>query len=347
MKRRYAVFATVGTTSFDDFVESLCSLHFLTAMAHYHPRPRHIADIDDDDYHDSDGSDGVAAAASHSLVLTIQYGGGMCPSSFIPPILIDSSIPTLTNDDDDDHDDVDDGSGSIFLSIPMHRPPHTPPPPPPSGALRGGGGGGGGGGGYVWETHRDGYATSFSGDHDRNHHHRRRVLIEWYRYRSSLFEEMIRADAIFCHAGAGTLLEALEISSSSSSSSSSSNAINNGTTKIIVAVINTKLMDNHQSELAIEFENMGHVYVSRNCMMEWIESESSARNFWEYVGTRDLVPFYMGGGIDISGRRYDDREGSRVTMDGPGGHVSGFQSMVDRIMGFGEEQNGKIPSKTL
>jgi hypothetical protein len=106
-------------------------------------------------------------------------------------------------------------------------------------------------------------------------------------------------------------------------------------------------MDNHQSELAIEFENMGHVYVSRNCMMEWIESESSARNFWEYVGTRDLVPFYMGGGIDISGRRYDDREGSRVTMDGPGGHVSGFQSMVDRIMGFGEEQNGKIPSKTL
>ncbi len=340
------MFATVGTTSFDDFVESLCSLHFLTAMAHYHPRPRHIADIDDDDYHDSDGSDGVAAAASHSLVLTIQYGGGMCPSSFIPPILIDSSIPTLTNDDDDDHDDVDDGSGSIFLSIPMHRPPHTPPPPPPSGALRGGGGGGGGGG-DVWETHRDGYATSFSGDHDRNHHHRRRVLIEWYRYRSSLFEEMIRADAIFCHAGAGTLLEALEISSSSSSSSSSSNAINNGTTKIIVAVINTKLMDNHQSELAIEFENMGHVYVSRNCMMEWIESESSARNFWEYVGTRDLVPFYMGGGIDISGRRYDDREGSRVTMDGPGGHVSGFQSMVDRIMGFGEEQNGKIPSKTL
>lgn len=316
-RRRYAVFATVGTTSFDDFVESLCSLHFLTAMAHYHPRPRQVADVDDDDDDDVDDCDGKTAVATHSSVLTIQYGGGKCPSSFIPPCLIDAPVAPVTNETDD----IEDGSGSMVLSFPIH-------------------------GDVIPPTLVGHDATSSPSSDIDQKHHRRRLLVQWYRYRSSLVEEMMSADAIFCHAGAGTLLEALEISSSSYSllsSSNNGNDIHCNTTdaiahkgKIIVAVINTKLMDNHQSELAIEFENLGHVYVSKNCMMEWIVSLSSAREFWEYVGTRDLVPFYTGG------------RGRVTTEDDRGaGHVSGFQSMVDRVMGFGEDRNGKISSKML
>ncbi|KAL3823350.1 hypothetical protein ACHAXA_008845 [Cyclostephanos tholiformis] len=161
---------------------------------------------------------------------------------------------------------------------------------------------------------------------------------------------MKRADAILCHAGAGTLLEALEISSSALSSSSSSssspppsplsssNAKNDNDdnitlTKIVVAVINANLMDNHQSELAEELERLGHVYVSRDCVSEWT-TESGSRRFWEDVGTTKLVPFYPGG---IRGG---------VDDDGVEGYVSGFQLMVDRVMGFGEDWNGKNISKT-
>jgi len=219
--KSFAVFATVGTTSFDDFVESLCSPPFLTAMAHHHHRhwPRRHAAVatgtssrsvsppssspsksapssssassaparcgsscssslssssgPDSSYYSPDGTEGS------SLDVTIQYGTGRCPLSFLPPSLLGASVPRTSDDDDGGGGD---GSGWTVLSIPKM-----------AGAARGDG-------------------TSIDG---RSSH---RVLVRWYRFRPTLAAEMERADAILCHAGAGTLLEALEISASSSSS---------------------------------------------------------------------------------------------------------------------------------
>ena len=323
-----AVFATVGTTSFDDFVESLCSPPFLTAMAHHHHRHwprRHVAVATgtssrsvsppssspsksapssssassaparcgsscssslssssgpDSSYSSPDGTEGS------SLDVTIQYGTGRCPLSFLPPSLLGASVPRTS---DDDGGGGDDGSGWTVLSIPTM-----------AGAARD-------------ETSIDGRSSH-------------RVLVRWYRFRPTLAAEMERADAILCHAGAGTLLEALEISASSSSSASG------GGKKIVNAVINSSLMDNHQSELAEELEERGHILVTRDCASEWT-TEAGATKFWEEAGSRELLPFHLGG------RSLDDR--GRREPDGSEGYVSGFQMMVDRVMGFNESWRRK------
>ena len=221
--------------------------------------------------------------------MTIQYGTGRCPLSFLPPSLLGASVPRTSDDDDGGGDD---GSGWTVLSIPKM-----------AGAARDG-------------TPIDGRSSH-------------RVLVRWYRFRPTLAAEMERADAILCHAGAGTLLEALEISASSSLSSSSSRG---GEKKIVNAVINTSLMDNHQSELAEELEERGHILVTRDCASEWT-TEAGATKFWEEAGSRELLPFHLGG------RSLDDR--GRREPDGSGGYVSGFQMMVDRVMGFSESWSRK------
>ena len=174
--------------------------------------------------------------------------------SFLPPILLSLASSDARTDDDDE-----DGSGSIELLIPTYR-------------ARG-----------------DGAASDDDDDDDAigSHH---RVLVRWYRFRPSLASEMERADAILCHAGAGTLLEALEISASTTTTTRR----RRGRTKIVNAVINPTLMDNHQSELAEELEGRGHVHVTRDCTSEWT-NEAGATKFWEDVVSRELEPFYLGG----------------------------------------------------
>ena len=82
-----------------------------------------------------------------------------------------------------------DGSGLIVLLIPTHR-----------------------------ARRRDGAASDYDDDDDDNNNERgshHRMLVRWNRFLPLLVSEMERADAILCHAGAGALLEALEISASS------------------------------------------------------------------------------------------------------------------------------------
>jgi hypothetical protein len=90
-----------------------------------------------------------------------------------------------------------DGSGLIVLLIPTHR-----------------------------ARCRDGAASDDDDDNnnERGSHHRMRV--RWNRFLPLLVSEMERADAILCHAGAGALLEALEIS-----------ALSFNSTALIVTVI--------------------------------------------------------------------------------------------------------------
>ncbi|CAM9442525.1 unnamed protein product [Lampetra fluviatilis] len=63
-----------------------------------------------------------------------------------------------------------------------------------------------------------------------------------FRYKDSLAEDMQAASLVISHAGAGSCLEAL------------------GCSKPLVVVINEKLMDNHQLELAMQLQEDGHLF---------------------------------------------------------------------------------------
>jgi len=68
--------------------------------------------------------------------------------------------------------------------------------------------------------------------------------ITWFRFAPTITEEMRAADVVISHAGAGSILEALELG------------------KRLVVCVNDALMDNHQAELAAALEARGHVVVS-------------------------------------------------------------------------------------
>uniref|UniRef100_A0A8C4XKX1 UDP-N-acetylglucosamine transferase subunit ALG13 n=1 Tax=Falco tinnunculus TaxID=100819 RepID=A0A8C4XKX1_FALTI len=72
------------------------------------------------------------------------------------------------------------------------------------------------------------------------------LAVEAFRYKESLAEDLGRADLVVSHAGAGSCLEAL------------------GKEKPLVVVINEKLMNNHQLELAKQLHRDGHVFCC-NC----------------------------------------------------------------------------------
>jgi beta-1,4-N-acetylglucosaminyltransferase len=67
--------------------------------------------------------------------------------------------------------------------------------------------------------------------------------VECYDFKPSLEEDMKAANLIICHAGAGTVMETLRLK------------------KRVVVVINTKLMDNHQTEIAGAMGKRNHLFV--------------------------------------------------------------------------------------
>ncbi|XP_037264286.1 putative bifunctional UDP-N-acetylglucosamine transferase and deubiquitinase ALG13 [Falco rusticolus] len=81
------------------------------------------------------------------------------------------------------------------------------------------------------------------------------LAVEAFRYKESLAEDLGRADLVVSHAGAGSCLEAL------------------GKEKPLVVVINEKLMNNHQLELAKQLHRDGHVFCC-NCstLVETLQS---------------------------------------------------------------------------
>jgi len=84
-------------------------------------------------------------------------------------------------------------------------------------------------------------------------------------------------------------------------------------------------MDNHQSELAEELGKRNNIMVTRDCASEWT-TENGAAKVWEGIGEFSPVPFLGGGGKDGM-----DQQG----LEGNGEYRSGFQRIVDQVMGFG------------
>ncbi|XP_058297515.1 putative bifunctional UDP-N-acetylglucosamine transferase and deubiquitinase ALG13 isoform X3 [Hylobates moloch] len=66
--------------------------------------------------------------------------------------------------------------------------------------------------------------------------------LDVYRYKDSLKEDIQKADLVISHAGAGSCLETLEKG------------------KPLIVVINEKLMNNHQLELAKQLHKEGHLF---------------------------------------------------------------------------------------
>ena len=60
------------------------------------------------------------------------------------------------------------------------------------------------------------------------------IAFQWYRFKDNLQDDLHRATLIISHAGAGTIMECLEMK------------------KILIVCVNTTLMNNHQTELAEE-----------------------------------------------------------------------------------------------
>lgn len=68
------------------------------------------------------------------------------------------------------------------------------------------------------------------------------IAVEHYPYKDSIENDIQQADLVISHAGAGTILQTLEAH------------------KPLLVVVNEKLMNNHQLEIAHEMEKQGYLY---------------------------------------------------------------------------------------
>jgi beta-1,4-N-acetylglucosaminyltransferase len=96
------------------------------------------------------------------------------------------------------------------------------------------------------------------------------IPIRTYNFQPSLDQDMRQADLILSHAGAGTVMEALRLQ------------------KKLVVVINTLLMDNHQTELAGAMAERRHLYM--------VEDPEALNNEETWVSFQDFSPVPHQGG---------------------------------------------------
>lgn len=109
-----------------------------------------------------------------------------------------------------------------------------------------------------------------------------------YQFKPSLRQDMEDADLIISHAGAGSIMEGMELCTAANKSCGRLK-------KKLVVVTNAALMHGHQSELADALEARGHLYVVRD-PRELLQEDTLRR-----IEAFDQVPFEGGdGGKDFS-----------------------------------------------
>lgn len=80
------------------------------------------------------------------------------------------------------------------------------------------------------------------------------LKIEWFRFKDCISENIKKASLVIGHAGAGTILESLSEN------------------KPLIVVLNEKLMDNHQGELAEKLSDEGYLkYCSCSQLLDTIK----------------------------------------------------------------------------
>ncbi|CAF0908360.1 unnamed protein product [Brachionus calyciflorus] len=89
--------------------------------------------------------------------------------------------------------------------------------------------------------------------------------IEAYRYKSSLKDDLLKADLVISHAGSGSIIESLE------------------NDKKLLVVCNEDLMDNHQFELAEKMAEMNYLVYSTCSNLHEKLKDLPNQNFAKYL----------------------------------------------------------------
>ncbi|GMH33124.1 hypothetical protein BSKO_00958 [Bryopsis sp. KO-2023] len=119
--------------------------------------------------------------------------------------------------------------------------------------------------------------TELLADNPQQSERRPNLKVECFDFLPSIREHMESSSLIICHAGAGSIFEGLHAG------------------KDLVVVPNTRLMDNHQVELAAHLDHLGHlVCASPSTLVEAVNTMDERRN--------SRQPFRKGGPDQIVSR---------------------------------------------
>ena len=119
------------------------------------------------------------------------------------------------------------------------------------------------------------------------------IRCDAYQFKPSLRQDMQDADLIISHAGAGSIMEGMELCEAANVKHKSSPS--DQRQKKLVVVTNAALMHGHQSELADALEARGHLFVVRD-PRELLQEDTLKR-----INAFNQVPFEGGdGGKDFA-----------------------------------------------
>ena len=298
------VFATVGTTSFDTLVSSLCSLPSLSAMAaaatSNHRRHRKTPSPSKHWLSSSPSASAQSLTSTSPVAVPSEQSCSTSSHSY-------SSFPPSSSGRGDDLDEAGAQSLELVIQYGTGKCPLLFIPPSLKRFSDGCDAHDNDDSGSIWLMVR--------ADNNTEQEQYHQLHVKWYRFQQSLLPDMERADIILCHAGAGTLLEALSVSNIN-------DTVARRQPPIINAVINSSLMNNHQSELAEELEKRKHIHVTWDCTSEWTTNEG-AKLFWIKLEEFHPVPFA-------------EKRGYRRSIQRDPTYVSGFQVIVDGVMGIAD-----------
>ncbi|XP_055925555.1 UDP-N-acetylglucosamine transferase subunit ALG13 homolog isoform X2 [Argiope bruennichi] len=102
------------------------------------------------------------------------------------------------------------------------------------------------------------------------------IEVEWFRYKDSISQDIRDSSFVIGHAGAGTILESL---------------IEH---KPFIAVLNEKLMDNHQTELAEQMAKEGYLaYCSCSNLLETLKECLHSKSFTPFISEPNMFPAFL------------------------------------------------------